>query len=83
MHQLCQLCFFITSFENMSTLPNFAQLCPTMHFSHSLHFSADTGCLFTDDTIFSCTIKKIPSENRPYFSVETQPSYVLDCKGNP
>ena len=27
MHQLCQLCFFITSFENMSTLPNFAQLC--------------------------------------------------------
>ena len=37
MHQLCQLCFFITSFENMSTLPNFAQLCPTMHFSHSLN----------------------------------------------
>ena len=35
MYQLCQLCFFITTFENMSTLPNFAQLCPTMHFSHS------------------------------------------------
>ena len=30
-----QLCFFTASFENMSTLPNFAQLCPTMHFSHS------------------------------------------------
>ena len=32
MHQLCQLCFFITSFENMSTLPNYAfQSQPVFH----------------------------------------------------
>ena len=46
MHQLCQLCFFIISFENMSTLPNFAQLCPTMHFSHSLKNRLGTWLIF-------------------------------------
>ena len=46
MHQLCQFCFFIASFENMSTLPNFAELCPTMHFPHTLYYErqSDQWC---------------------------------------
>ena len=70
MHQLCQLCFFITSFENMSTLPNFAQLCPTMHFSHSLfnrtlqrkdaNTIQITGFMFTFTLFFLKSIIDLP-----------------------